>query len=73
MIACPDGTFFPPATGKWNKIELRLLPFLTANGRATPLVSYQTIFLSSHFRFDCHDQNQNGAQDQSKTEIKNPN
>jgi hypothetical protein len=35
---------FPPATSKWSKIEPRPLFFLTANGRATPLVSYQTIF-----------------------------
>ena len=34
---------FPPGTSKWNKIEHRLLSFISMNWRATPLVSYRVI------------------------------
>lgn len=34
---------FPPATGKWNKIEHRLFSFITQNWRGKPLISYRTI------------------------------
>ena len=34
---------FPPGTSKWNKIEHRLFCHITANWRATPLTTYETI------------------------------
>jgi len=34
---------FPPGTSKWNKIEHRLLSFITINWRGKPLVSLETI------------------------------
>jgi hypothetical protein len=34
---------FPPGTSKWNKIEHRLLSFITQNWRGKPLVSHNTI------------------------------
>jgi len=34
---------FPPGTSKWNKIEHRLVSFITMNWRARPLISYQVI------------------------------
>ena len=33
----------PPGTSKWNKIEHRLLSFISMNWRAKPLVSYRVI------------------------------
>jgi hypothetical protein len=33
----------PPGTSKWNKIEHRLLSFITINWRGKPLLSYRTI------------------------------
>jgi len=32
-----------PGTSKWNKIEHRLISFITQNWRGKPLVSHQTI------------------------------
>ena len=34
---------FPPGTSKWNKIDHRLLSFISMNWRGQPLVDYQTI------------------------------
>jgi hypothetical protein len=34
---------YPPGTSKWNKIEHRLISFITMNWRGRPLVSYRTI------------------------------
>ena len=34
---------FPPGTSKWNKIEHRLLSFITKNWRGKPLVSHEVI------------------------------
>ena len=34
---------FPPGTSKWNKIEHRLLGFITRNWRGRPLVSHQAV------------------------------
>jgi hypothetical protein len=34
---------FPPGTSKWNKIEHRLLSYITANWRGRPLTSLVTI------------------------------
>lgn len=34
---------FPPGTSKWNKIEHRLLSFITKNWRGKPLVTHQVI------------------------------
>jgi transposase len=34
---------FPPGTSKWNKIEHRLLSFISMNWRGKPLLSYQVI------------------------------
>jgi hypothetical protein len=36
-------THLPPGTSKWNKIEHRLLAFITQNWRGKPLVSHQVI------------------------------
>jgi hypothetical protein len=33
----------PPGTSKWNKIEHRLVAYITQNGRGQPLVSYAVI------------------------------
>ena len=34
---------FPPATGKWNKIEHRRFCHITQNWRAKPLLTFETI------------------------------
>jgi hypothetical protein len=34
---------YPPGTGKWNKIEYRLFPFISMNWRRVPLTGYQTL------------------------------
>ena len=34
---------FPPGTSKWNKIEHRLLSFISMNWRGKPLVNHETI------------------------------
>jgi hypothetical protein len=34
---------YPPGTSKWNRIEHRMLNFITANWRGRPLVSLRTI------------------------------
>jgi len=40
---CISLCHFPPGTSKWNKIEHRLFPFLSSNGRGEPLRDYETI------------------------------
>ena len=34
---------FPPGTSKWNKIEHRLVSFITMNWRGRPLISHEVI------------------------------
>jgi hypothetical protein len=34
---------YPPGTGKWNKIEHCLFPFISMNRRGFPLTGYQTL------------------------------
>jgi hypothetical protein len=34
---------FPPGTSKWNKIEHRLLSYISQNWRGKPLISHQVI------------------------------
>ena len=34
---------FPPGTSKWNKVEHRLLSFISLNWRGRPLTSYHVI------------------------------
>ena len=34
---------YPPGTSKWNKVEHRLVSFISLNWRGEPLVSYETV------------------------------
>src|SRR5215208_151032 len=34
---------YPPATSKWNRIEHRMVSFITMNWRGRPLTTYRTI------------------------------
>ena len=34
---------FPPGTSKWNKVEHRLLSYISMNWRGRPLTDYQTV------------------------------
>ena len=38
---------YPPGTSKWNKIEHRLFAHITMNWRGRPLVSHQSLSISS--------------------------
>ena len=43
MIGPRSVAHLPPGTGKWNKIEHRLFPYISQNWRGKPLVSHKVI------------------------------